>query len=308
MFCPSCGAQNDDGNKFCMSCGAGLASGAAQPAQQPPPQPQQPAAPAVPDGLKLEEPPLQQPSQMGFQGADVIDYRVYGEEMQLVEIELDPGESVQAEVGAFVYMDDGIEMQTSTGGGFFSGLKRMVSGESFFITSFTNNGQGKAHAAFTAPFPSQIIPLDLAALGGSFICQKDSFLCAAKGVEVQVAFTKKIGAGFFGGEGFILQQLSGNGMAFINAGGAIVQKVLQAGETLRVDTGCLVGMSPSVNYDIQFVGGFKNALFGGEGFFNAHLSGPGVVYLQSLPFSRLVDRIVSAMPKSSGGGFTFDSD
>ncbi len=226
--------------------------------------------------------------------ADVIDYKIYGDDMQLVEIELDPGEAVRAEAGAMMYMEDGIEMQTSTGGGMFKGFKRMFTGESFFITTFLYNGSGKGHAAFAAPYPGRIIPIDLRSFGGSFLCQKDAFLCAAQGVEIEVAFTKKIGAGLFGGEGFILQRLEGDGLAFIHAGGAIIKKELSRGESLRVDTGCLVAFSPSIDYDIQFVGGFKNALFGGEGMFLATITGPGRVYLQSLPFSRLADRIAAA--------------
>ncbi|MBD3325210.1 TIGR00266 family protein [candidate division KSB3 bacterium] len=224
--------------------------------------------------------------------ADVIDYKIVGDDMQLVEIELDPGEGVRAEAGAMMYMDDGIEIQTSTGGGMFRGFKRMVTGESFFITTFLYAGRGKGHVAFAAPYPGKIIPLDLSS--GSILCQKDAFLCAAQGIEIEVAFTKKLGAGLFGGEGFILQRLEGDGMAFVHAGGAILERYLAAGEQLRVDTGCLVAFSSSVDYDIQFIGGFKNALFGGEGLFLAKLTGPGCVYLQSLPFSRLADRIFAA--------------
>ncbi|MCD6352871.1 MAG: TIGR00266 family protein [Proteobacteria bacterium] len=226
--------------------------------------------------------------------ADVIDYKIYGDDMQLVEVELDPGEGVRAEAGAMMYMEEGIEMQTSTGGGLFKGFKRMITGESFFITTFLFNGKGKGHVAFGAPYPGKIIPLDLEKFGGKFLCQKDAFLCAAQGIEIEVAFTKKIGAGLFGGEGFILQRLEGDGRAFIHAGGTIIKKVLQPGETLRVDTGCLVAFATSVSYDIQFVGGFKNSLFGGEGLFLAKMTGPGLVYLQSLPFSRLADRIFAA--------------
>jgi len=225
---------------------------------------------------------------------DIIDYKIYGDDMQIVEIELDPSEGVRAEVGAMMYMDEGIEMQTSTSGGLFKGFKRVITGESFFITTFLNNGGEKGHVAFGAPYPGKVIPLELDKLGGSFLCQKDAFLCAAKGIEIEVAFTKKIGTGLFGGEGFILQRLEGDGMAFAHAGGTIIKRELQANETLRVDTGCLVAFSPSVGYDIQFVGGFKNALFGGEGIFLAKMSGPGLVYLQSLPFSRLADRIFAA--------------
>lgn len=226
--------------------------------------------------------------------ADVIDYEILGDDLQSVEIELDPSEGVRAEVGAMLYMEDGIEMETNTGGGLMKGFKRMISGENFFISNFYNKGQGKKRVAFAAPFPGKITPIDLAKENGVFYCQKDSFLCAAKGIEIDVAFTKKIGAGFFGGEGFILQKLQGDGLAFIHAGGTTIKKVLAPGETLRVDTGCLTAFSSTINYDIKFVGGFRNALFGGEGLFIATVQGPGTVYLQSLPFSRLADRIVKA--------------
>jgi uncharacterized protein (TIGR00266 family) len=226
--------------------------------------------------------------------AHEIDYKIYGEDMQLVEVELDPNEAVRAEIGTMMFMEADIEMQTSTGGGIFAGLKRMVTGDSFFISSFLNRGSQKRKIAFAAPYPGKIIPIDLKQLGGEFICQKDGFLCAAQGIEINVAFTKKLGTGLFGGEGFILQKLTGDGLAFIHAGGTIVQRQLAAGEQLRVDTGCVVAFAPTVNYDIKFVGGFKNVLFGGEGLFFATLTGPGLVYLQSLPFSRLADRIVAA--------------
>ncbi len=226
--------------------------------------------------------------------SDVVDYKIHGDDMQLVEVELDPGEGVRAETGAMLYMEDGIEMQTSTGGGLFQGFKRMLIGESFFITTFLNNSSAKRKLAFSAPYPGKIIPIQLEQHGGQFLCQKDAFLCAARGIEINIAFTKKIGAGLFGGEGFILERLEGDGLAFIHAGGAILQRQLQPGEHLRVDTGCLVAFESTVSYDIQFVGGFKNALFGGEGLFLASLTGPGLVYLQSLPFSRLADRIVAA--------------
>ncbi len=231
--------------------------------------------------------------------ADVIDYTILGDDMQLVEIELDPTEGVRAEAGAMLYMEDGIQMQTDTGGGVFKGFKRMITGESFFITTFIHGGMGKSKVAFAAPYPGKIIPLDLTALGGTFLCQKDGFLCAARGIDIDIAFTKRIGAGLFGGEGFILQKLSGDGLAFVHAGGTVVKKELAPGQTLRVDTGCLVAFAPTVDYDIQFIGGFRNALFGGEGLFMAQLRGPGTVYLQSLPFSRLADRIAAA---SSFGG------
>lgn len=226
--------------------------------------------------------------------ADVIDYQIHGDDLQMVEIELDPNEGVRAEAGTMSFMEDGIEMQTSTGGGLFSGVKRMVTGESFFITTFLNSGSGKASVAFAAPYPGKVIPIDLAQVGGSYLCQKDAFLCAAQGIEIEVAFTKKLGAGIFGGEGFILQRLEGDGLAFVHAGGTIIEKDLQPGQSLRVDTGTLVAFPPTVDYDIKFVGGFTNALFGGEGLFLATLTGPGKVYLQSLPFSRLADRILAA--------------
>ncbi|HEX6938046.1 MAG TPA: TIGR00266 family protein [Longimicrobiales bacterium] len=226
--------------------------------------------------------------------ADVIDYTIHGDDMQLVEIQLDPGEGVRAEAGAMMYMGPGIELQTSTGGGIFQGVKRMLTGESFFITTFLHTGRGKGYVAFGAPFPGKIVPLDLGQLGGTFLCQKDSFLCAAQGTEIEIAFTKRLGAGLFGGEGFILQRLQGDGMAFVHAGGTVIRRDLAAGETIRVDTGCVVAFPPTVDYDIQFIGGFKNALFGGEGLFLATLTGPGPVFLQSLPFSRLADRILAA--------------
>lgn len=232
--------------------------------------------------------------------ADVIDYKIFGDDMQIVEIELDPGEAIRAEVGAMMYMEEGIEMQTSADGGIFSGFKRMLTGESFFITNFLHTGRNKGHVAFGAPYPGKIIPLQLADLGGEILCQKDAFLCAVKGIEIDIAFTKKIGAGLFGGEGFILQRLTGDGMAFVHAGGTIIKKQLQSGESLRIDTGCLVAFEPSVHYDIQFIGGFTNALFGGEGMFLVNMKGPGIVYLQSLPFSRLADRISAAIGSTRG--------
>jgi len=236
--------------------------------------------------------------------ADVIDYQIFGDDLQLVEIQLDPGEGVRAEAGTMTYMEDGIEMQTGTGGGIFAGFKRIVTGESFFITTFLNNAQGKSHVAFAAPYPGKIVAFDLDRFNGQVLCQKDSFLCAADGTEIEVAFTKKMGAGFFGGEGFILQRLTGDGMVFVHAGGTVIEKDLAPGETLRVDTGCIVAFATTVDYDIQSVGGFTNALFGGEGLFLAKMTGPGKVYLQSLPFSRLVDRIKSGISFSQTGGET----
>ncbi|MBK8846695.1 MAG: TIGR00266 family protein [Bacteroidetes bacterium] len=227
-----------------------------------------------------------------------IDFNIVGDDVQLVEIELDPKEAVRAEVGSMLYMEEGIEMQTGTGGGIFKGLKRMITGDSFFISSFINQGGGKRKVAFAAPYPGKIIRINPADHGGAFFCQKDGFLCAAQGIEINVAFTKRFGAGLFGGEGFILQKLEGNGNTFIHAGGTIIRRELKQGETLRVDTGCLVGFSPTIDYDIKFVGGFKNALFGGEGLFTALVTGPGLVFLQSLPLSRLAGRILQA-----GGSF-----
>ena len=232
-----------------------------------------------------------------------IDYRIYGEEMQCVEVELDPNETVIAESGAFMYMDEGIQMETifgdgsSSGGGFFSKLmgagKRLLTGESLFMTSFSHIGIGKAKVAFASPYPGRIIVLDLAQLGGRMICQKDSFLCAAKGVAVGIAWQKRLGTGLFGGEGFIMQKLEGDGLAFCHAGGHVIERTLQPGELLRIDTGCIVAYTQEVEFDIQFVGGIKNTLFGGEGVFFATLRGPGKVWLQTLPISRLASRIVS---------------
>lgn len=231
--------------------------------------------------------------------ADVIDYKIIGDDMQAVIITLDQNEAVRAEAGAMMFMSDGIQMDTGTGGGIFAGLKRAVSGESFFITTFKCATQ-RGEVAFSAPYPGKIIPMDLKALGGTMMCQRDSYLCSAQGIEVTVAFTKKLGAGFFGGEGFILQKLVGDGLAFVHAGGAIHKMTLAAGQSLRVDTGCLVAFQPTVDYDIQFVGGIKTALFGGEGLFFAKMTGPGDVYIQTLPFSRMADRVMAAT--RLGGG------
>ncbi|MFO7896706.1 MAG: TIGR00266 family protein [Candidatus Cloacimonadales bacterium] len=232
--------------------------------------------------------------------ADVIDYQLHGDDMQIVEIELDPGEAVRAEAGAMLYMESGIEMNTSTGGGLLKGFKRALTGESFFITDFIHQGSGKAHVAFSAPYPGKIIPLDLQEYDNNFICQKDAFLCAAKGTEINIEFTKKLGAGLFGGEGFILQHLSGDGLAFIHVGGTVIKKELEKGETLRIDTGCIAGFSQTISYDIQLMRGFKNALFGGEGLFLATLRGPGIVFLQSLPLSRLANRISAGLSHNKG--------
>lgn len=231
--------------------------------------------------------------------ADEIAYQIIGDDLQVVEVELDSGEAARGEVGTMMYMDEGIEMQTSTGGGIFKGLKRKLTGETFFISSFKNTADSAQKVGFSASYPGKVIPIDLQQEDGSFLCQKDAFLCAAMGVEIKVAFTKRFGSGFFGGEGFVLQRLTGDGMAFIHAGGTCIKRELEKGEKLRVDSGCLVALSESVDYGIKFVGGFRNALFGGEGLFLAQLEGPGTVYLQSLPFSRLVDRIVAASTVSS---------
>jgi uncharacterized protein (TIGR00266 family) len=243
---------------------------------------------------------------------DVIDYYLHGDDMQFVEIELDPGEAAIGEAGSMMYMEDGIQMDTIFGDGSAqqSGLfgkllgagKRLVTGESLFTTVFTNQGTGKKKVAFAAPYTGKIIPFDLKKYGGTMICQKDAFLCAAKGVSLGIAFQRKLGVGFFGGEGFIMQKLEGDGLAFAHAGGAIMTRNLGHGEILRVDTGCVVAYTPSIEFDIQFVGGIKTALFGGEGLFYAVLRGPGTVWLQSLPFARLASRIFAAAPVSKGGG------
>ena len=244
--------------------------------------------------------------------AHEIDFRIVGSEMQFVEVELDPGESAVAEAGSMMYMTPGIQMETmfGDGSGQTSGVmgallgagKRLITGESLFMTVFTNQGSGKQHVAFAAPYPGKILPMDLKQLGGSLICQKDSFLCAARGVSIGIAFQRRLGVGLFGGEGFIMQRLDGDGLCFVHAGGTIHELELQPGQTLRVDTGCIVALQPTVNYDIQLVGGVKTALFGGEGLFFATLTGPGRVWLQSLPLSRLANRIVSAVPSATRGG------
>lgn len=242
--------------------------------------------------------------------AHEIDYKLYGDDMQFVEIELDPQESVIAEAGGMMMMEDGIEMETvfgdgsSSNKGFLNKLvgagKRLLTGESLFMTVFTNHGTSKRCVSFAAPYPGKIIPVDLSELGGKIICQKDSFLCAAKGVSVGIDFQRKLGTGFFGGEGFIMQKLEGDGLAFLHAGGTIYTRELKPGEKLRIDTGCLVAMTKEVNYDIEFVGKIKTAFFGGEGLFFATLTGPGTVWVQSLPFSRLADRIIAAAPSAGG--------
>jgi len=242
--------------------------------------------------------------------AHEIDFEIFGDDMQFVEVELDPGETAIAEAGAMMYMDQGIRMETIFGDGsarsqgvmgkIFGAGKRVLTGESLFMTAFTNAGTGKERVAFSAPYPGKIVPLALAALGGEVLCQKQAFLCAAKGVSIGIAFQKRLGAGLFGGEGFILERLQGDGLAFAHAGGTIVERNLAPGETLRLDTGCLVALQAGVSYDIEFVGGIKSALFGGEGLFFATVTGPGRVWLQSLPFSRLADRIIASAPRAGG--------
>lgn len=241
-----------------------------------------------------------------------IDFKMHGDDLQFVEVELDPGETVIAEAGSLMMMEDGIVMETifgdgsqSAGGGLMGRLmgagKRLLTGESLFMTAFTNNGSGKRHVSFASPYPGKIIPMDLSTLGGKIICQKDSFLAAAKGVSIGIELQRKLGTGFFGGEGFIMQKLEGDGLAFIHAGGTLYRKNLQKGEVLRVDTGCLVAMTAGVDYSIEPVSGIKTALFGGEGLFFATLKGPGSVWIQSLPFSRLASRVFAAAPQNPAG-------
>ncbi|HWP79297.1 MAG TPA: TIGR00266 family protein [Candidatus Acidoferrum sp.] len=280
MFCTKCGSKLPDGTLFCSNCGAQLGG--------------------APGGQMPQKP------------ADEIDYKLFGDDMQLVEIELDPGESVLAEAGAMTYIEQDIKMETIFGDGsgqdagkdlwgkLASAGKRALAGESLFMTVFTNIGAGKSHAAFAAPYPGKILPVELREFDGTLICQKNAFLCAAKGVAISISFNKRIGAGFFGGEGFIMQKLMGDGLIFLHAGGTIVKKELAAGEVLRIDTGCLVAMSASVDYDVQFASDLKSGLFGGEGIFIATLKGPGHVWLQSLPISRMADRINQARFDRSG--------
>ena len=241
-----------------------------------------------------------------------VDYKIHGDDMQFVEIELDPMEAVVAEAGGMMFMDDGIAMETVFGdgsqratgimGALLGAGKRLLTGESLFMTVFQNQGTGKKRVAFGAPYPGKIIPVHLRDIGGELIAQKDAFLCAAKGVSVGIAFQKRLGVGLFGGEGFIMERLTGDGWLFVHAGGTLYERTLAPGELLRVDTGCIVGFQPTIDYDIQFVGGIKTALFGGEGLFFATLRGPGKIWLQSLPLSRLAGRIVAAAPQSGRGG------
>ena len=241
---------------------------------------------------------------------DVIDYEIKGAEMQFVEVELDSGEAAIGEAGSMMFMDAGIQMDTVFGdasaaqGGVFGKLlgagKRLVTGESLFTTVYTNGASAKQRVAFAAPYPGKILPMDLRQLGGTLICQKDAFLCAARGVALGIFFQKRLSVGFFGGEGFIMQRLDGDGLAFVRAGGTVLKRELQTGQTLFVDTGCIVGMTPNVNFEIQYVGKVKTALFGGEGLFFAKVTGPGTVWLQSLPFSRLASRVFAAAPQRGG--------
>ena len=239
-----------------------------------------------------------------------IDYRIIGEEMQCIEIELDPAETVIAEAGSLMMMDQDVKMQTIFGDGskgeqnfmgkVFSAGKRVLTGESLFMTAYTNSGNSKKHVHFAAPYPGKVIALDVAQLGGKVICQKDAFLCAAQGTAIGIEFQKRIGVGLFGGEGFIMQKVEGDGLAFVHAGGTVIERELQAGDVLKVDTGCIVAFTQSIDYDIEFVGGIKNTFFGGEGLFFGTLKGPGKVWIQSLPFSRLADKIISSAPKMGG--------
>lgn len=294
MNCPKCNNPFTPGEKFCKMCGTKLEginpdfAGSSNQRQSGGNIPGN-----VPSGGKR------------MQRADEVEYKIYGEDIQFVEIMLDPGETIIAEAGAMMYMDSSIRMDTIFGDGsgkegndlmgkLFSAGKRLITGESLFMTAFTNTSGVKSCVSFAAPYPGTVVPFDLSDYGGMLICQKDSFLCAAKGISVGIAFQRKIGVGLFGGEGFIMQKLEGDGLAFMHAGGTIIKKDLRPGETLLLDTGCLVAMTGSINYDIRFVGSVKTALFGGEGLTLATLTGPGTVWLQSLPFSRLADRIYSA--------------
>ena len=237
---------------------------------------------------------------------DVVDYEIKGAEMQFVEVELDPGEAAVGEAGSLFYMDAGVTMDTVFGdgskqqGGLFGAGKRLVTGESLFTTVYTNAATAKQRVAFAAPYPGKILPMDLRQMGGMLICQRDAFLCAARGVSLGVALQKKLSTGFFGGEGFIMQKLEGDGLAFVHAGGTVVRRELHAGQTLMVDTGCVVAYTPTINFEIQYVGKIKTALFGGEGLFFARITGPGTVWLQSLPFSRLASRVFAAAPQMGG--------
>lgn len=292
MFCTQCGHNVGDA-KFCPNCGASLSG----------------ESTVQPGGNGSNAVFRQAGAPVRMKKADEVEFEIHGEDLQFVEIMLDPGETIIAEAGAMMYMDDSIKMDTIFGDGsgkegndlkskLFSAGKRMITGESLFMTSFTNTASEKKCLSFAAPYPGKVVAFDLGDHGGMMICQRDSFLCAAKGINIGIAFQKKIGVGLFGGEGFIMQKLEGDGLTFMHAGGNIIKKELAPGETIKLDTGCLVAMTKTINYDIQFAGDIKTALFGGEGLALATLTGPGTIWLQSLPFSRLADRIVSA---SKGG-------
>jgi uncharacterized protein (TIGR00266 family) len=301
IVCPACGKEYAYGPQLagksvrCVACGHTFVV-------------RQPLGPG--EGLEIIDEPVAVSGRSTGKRSDVIDYEIFGHEMQFAEVTLDPGEMVIAEAGSMMYMTAGIKMETMFGDpgqqsqGFFdkvlSAGKRMLTGESIFLTTFTNIANRREVVAFASPYPGKIVPFHLDQLGGEMICQKDAFLCGARGVQVSIAFQKKIGVALFGGEGFIMQRLTGDGIALIHAGGTLLEKVLAPGETIKLDTGCLVALQPGVNYDIGFVGGFKNTIFGGEGLFLATLTGPGKVWLQSLPFSRLAGRVL-ANAGSRGG-------
>ena len=280
MFCTNCGSSLPEGSKFCTNCGSKLQGD------------------IVLESMKFKK------------AADEIEYTLYGDDMQLVEVTLDPGESVISEAGAMTYMNSDITMETILGDGSIKDNqeslmnkltgagKRALTGESIFMTLFTNSGKSRSFVAFAAPYPGKIIPVELKEFGGRLICQKRAFLCAARGVEVDIFFQKKIGVGLFGGEGFIMQKLSGDGLVFLHAGGTIIKKELSETDMLRIDTGCLVAITEAVSYDVEFAADIKSGVFGGEGIFMATLKGPGTVWLQSLPFSRMADEI----NKARGGG------
>jgi uncharacterized protein (TIGR00266 family) len=294
IICPACGKESAYGPQLagktvrCVACGHTFLVR----------QPQGPGA-----GFEIIDEPVSVSGQSTGKKSDVIDYEIFGTEMQYVEVTLDPSEMVIAEAGAMMYMTAGIKMETVFGDpsqqqqGFFDKMlsagKRMLTGESIFMTTFSNAGSKRETVAFASPYPGKIIPFHLDQLGGEMICQKDAFLCGARGVQLSIAFQKKIGVGLFGGEGFIMQRLVGDGLALVHAGGTLMERVLAPGETIKLDTGCLVALQTGVNYDIGFVGGIKNTLFGGEGLFLATLTGPGKVWLQSLPFSRLAGRVLA---------------
>ena len=308
-FCVNCGNQLPDGSKFCGNCGSPQGAAPAAPVRQAAPvQPAYQQAPVQQAAPAQTLPPnMMQKNGITFTLADVIDYEIFGDDMQLVEIELDPGESVVAEAGAMNYMDACIQMETifgdgsgadankGLGGKLLSAGKRAITGEGLFMTVFKNGDPvKKAKIAFASPYPGKIIPVDLDTFDRTLICQKSAFLCAAKGVNIGIHLQKKLGAGLFGGEGFIMQRLTGDGIVFLNAGGTIIKKSLGPGEVIKLDTGCLVAMSETVDYDVALQNNIKNGLLGGEGLFLATLTGPGEVWMQSLPFSRMADEIIKA--------------